>query len=895
MNGCKHDCDKPPVFPKSIVNRPALASIDYRIGTYSRMRVHMLDLLNKSTLLSAWTHRGADDPGIALLEGAAIVGDILTYYQNLYANEVFLRTAEWRESVAELVQLLGYRLTPGVGGEATFAVKVKGDSAVIVPKGFGIKAQIKDQDEAAEFETTEEITAYPHLSAFNLYCPPEGPQSISTGGNQLELLTVGGKNDLATLTELEISKGDRIMLVPDSSVFDDDGASYSPQDKAEILIVSEVETVLNRVIITFEGSLTVNRGNTVSAYIIDRTFRHFGHNATAKLNKYDGINVTQTDTVFDRWIYTTDTGDAYYSTLKRREMPFNQEVDDLALGGILICQGVTDFYDHTVGTYQTDIPFTVVKEIDEVRADTLKWANIEGSTTVVTMKNRLMTNDDIRSEKMDIRKTLFHEAISPELILGAPTEWTDGTFTDGDLQFFGTYAEVKALAQRDLLLVDTENEIVQAVMVNSTAAEFADDLATNERDEVNQWMWDISLDQEPQFRREDFSQVEPRIIVYGNPVSATQGKSEKESVLGSGDNRQTFQTFAIPKKPLTYLLDESQTPAQVPELKIYVEGILWQQVDTFFNSAPDDQVYVVREDHEGKSWIQFGDGKTGARLPSGKNNVKAVYRTGIGAAGSLETEAKPKATGKLKELQEVFMPGPAVGGDDPEELDNARAAAPGKLQSLGRLVGLADYEAEALAVPGVIKVRADWAAPSGVPQVRIVVLTKTGTTAAVDKVRDTMLTYDRCRGASRFPITVVQGILQYIYLKVEVGYEASRRQADVETAVKEALGLIGEEGNGIDNDKGLFGLKARRFGQGTHVSQIMAVIQQVTGVTWVKVDDAQALDLDTPPKTDPAELSKPTVASTDKQIGCLATRILALHALHFDLSLAMDETKKECS
>ena len=36
----------------------------------------------------------------------------------------------------------------------------------------------------------------------------------------------------------------------------------------------------------------------------------------------------------------------------------------------------------------------------------------------------------------------------------------------------------------------------------------------------------------------------------------------------------------------------------------------------------------------------------------------------------------------------------------------------------------------------------------------------------------------------------------------------------MQDAVKEALGLVGEEGNGIENDQGLFGLKSRRFGQG---------------------------------------------------------------------------------
>ncbi len=896
MSSCQHDCDKTPVFPEDIFNRPGLAPLNYRIGSYSRMREHMLDLLNKSPQLARWTHRGADDPGIAILEGAAIVGDILTFYQNLYANEAFLRTAQWRESVAELVQLLGYRLAPGVGGQATFALKIKGDNSVVVPRGFGIKAKLENQDEDSVFETIKEINAHPHLSEFNLFTPPDPALSISSGTNQLELRAVDGNSDLSTLSEFEISKGDRIMLVPDAAMFDDNHVNYATQDKAEILIVAEVETILNRIIISFEGKLTVNRGNSVTAYVIDRTFRHFGHNAASKLNTFDGTDLLVEDTEFNRWINGTDTGNDYYSTLVMKDMPLSQEIDDLALGGLMICQGLAELDDYSVypAVHSDDVSFTVVKEISAIKADTLKWSGLEGSTSVVTLKTRLMTNDDFFSEKMDIKQALFHEVMGPELRLGALTDWTDGPFSDGDLQFFGNYDEVKKLAERDLLLVDTHNEMVQSVSVDTTLDDLAAELTANAFDEKNKWMWHVALDREPQFLREAFSQKDPAIIVYGNPVDTNQGQTEKEAVIGSGDNRKAFQTFVIPKTPLTYLLDESQTPAQVPELAVYVESVLWQKVDNFFNSAADDQVYVVREDKDGNSFVQFGDGKTGLRLPSGKNNVVAVYRTGIGAAGSLEAEAKPKALGKLKELEDVFMPVPAVGGGEAEGEDVARSAAPGKLQSLDRLVGLADFEAEVLALPGVIKARADWAAPNGVPQVQIIVLTETGTTAAVDKVRDTMLTYNRCRGAARFPITVLQGLLQYIYLNMRVGYEASRREMDMKDAVKAALGLVGEEGNGIENDKGLFSLKSRRFGQGAHLSQVLAAVQQVDGVTWVAIVEAQAIDLGTPPKTDPSELSTPPAASTDKGIGCLPTRLLTLHSLHLDLSLAIDQTEREC-
>src|SRR4030095_15847875 len=104
---CRNDCLSPLAFPRRIFNRPGLSRINYRIGDYADIREALLLNLDKEDKLSGWTHRGADDPGIALLEGASILGDILTFYQELYANEAYLNTAQWRDSISDLVKPLG--------------------------------------------------------------------------------------------------------------------------------------------------------------------------------------------------------------------------------------------------------------------------------------------------------------------------------------------------------------------------------------------------------------------------------------------------------------------------------------------------------------------------------------------------------------------------------------------------------------------------------------------------------------------------------------------------------------------------------------------------------------------------------------------------------------------
>ena len=885
MGDCKHDCKKPSVFPKDIWNRPALDEINYRIGSYSSMREYMLDQLNKNTTLQALTHRGADDPAIALLEGNAIVGDILSFYQNLYANEVFLRTADWKESVAELVQLSGYRLAPGVGGEAVYALKVKGDHAVVVPKGFGIKVDLEGNDKTSEFETISELTAYPELSEFYLYRPRFIPNI--TIGTDTFMIPLDAISD-----DLQINEDDRLLV----GIALPDNASCKRINNAEIVIVANTWESFGYLYIKVKGGISgISTSPLLIAFKLDRSFRHFGHTATPIGVDLSSREAELKQTTYQRSLNKTTGNNIVEPPLDEKQFILDQEVDDLAGGKPILIQATlisttTVKSNKSKSGQESEKKYdrTLVRNIKALNQGTYTWGPVTGSGTVVELDDILSPHVETphgmtQEWTTDIRTMVLHEVASKPFIIQAAHR-TTSSVSGSQLYFYGKQSSHKILKGRVVQIVKSNGQLQTATVV---------DTQNNPEELKNRdFMRRVTLDHSVNY--EDYEIENPDVTVYGNIVNTTQGKSQKEVVLGNGDSRQTFQTFAIPKAPLTYLLDESQTPAPAPELDIYVEGILWYRVDTFFNNMRDDQIYVVREDKDGKSYVQFGDGKTGARLPSGRNNVIAIYRTGVGATGVIEEDTTPSATGKLKELEKVFMPGEVVGGDEAEGEDNAREAAPGKMQSLGRLVGLADFEAETRAIPGVLKVRADWTASDGIPLVHIVVLTETGTLAAVGKVQNTLNTYNRCCGPARFPVQVVQGNLQYIYLKVRVGYGSNRKQEDVEAAIKIALGLIGEEGNGIETDKGLFSLKVRYFGQGVHRSQIIAAIQQVDGVTWVEIDDAQALDLGVPPETGPNELAKPVVISTGATIACLPTRILTLHSVHYDLGLTIDDTKKEC-
>ena len=197
------------------------------------------------------------------------------------------------------------------------------------------------------------------------------------------------------------------------------------------------------------------------------------------------------------------------------------------------------------------------------------------------------------------------------------------------------------------------------------------------------------------------------VEVFGNVVMASRGESVFNEVLGSGDAGQTFQSFTLANKPLTYFNDASAPRGRRNTLEVRVNGIVWEEATSFYGKGPDDEIYVVRENDEQESTITFGDGCRGARLPTGVDNVTATYRHGAGAAkppaGAIGQLAKP-----VQGLGRVVNPVAAGGGADADRPRDIRTNAPAGALILGRAVSLPDFEALALEFGGVVNAQAEW-------------------------------------------------------------------------------------------------------------------------------------------------------------------------------------------
>jgi hypothetical protein len=886
-------CVTPLDFPHRPLNRPALDRIAYRIGAYPHFREAMMRSINQSLPLAGWTHRAPDDPGIALLEGAAILGDILTFYQEHYANEAWLRTARWRDSISDLVRVLGYRLSPGLAGAGTFAFEVKGDAPVTIPAGHPLKADLAEVTTQVDFETSTECVAQPALGKFHLYRERNYSGTLA-GRSKFEITAVDGETDSLSLTALGLKKGDKLVLVPGETMWSSPGTTYTAQSVPQFLTVTKVTTTLGRVIVEIEGTLTSQWSSTATAYVLGRNFRHFGHSAPPKYVVPTSTGASVSTTSYDRGLdHDCTEPTAVSPSLDTDLIPLDQEVGDLALGSQLLVIGQV-----SISWGSTRDPFAVVRTIASATAGPATLGNLSGPSTHVRFTQDLIRNPAASTDPYaDIRGIRIHELKSPALTISRVATHPSGNLpASGNnlLFFYGLQKDAALLAGRRLFFRAPDGRTAD-VVCTSTAMDFFGSVATAHIPRM------CGLDFAPSpagFTYADFDETNPTVEVFGNLVDVTQGKTERDVPLGNGDARLSFQTFKLPKAPLTYFLSASATPPEAPELSVWVNGREWTRVDSFFGRSAEEQVWLVREDADGNSYVQFGDGETGARLPSGLQNVVARYRTGSGAYGPAKDGSSPTTPIKLLNLHKLHLLGEVSGGSAAETEDKAREAAPGKIQGLGRLVSIRDYETEVLGIAGVITATAAWGLVDNTPAVLLCVLLEAGregefgslTDADTSSIADTIASYQRCRGSNRFPVVVRQAFYRYAWTEITYAADPALIPADVEAAIHAALGLAGDEAT---ERSGLFGLRARRLGQPEYATSIEAAVQRVAGVRWCRVT---ASGLFAAHLADPAAQALPTAPRNRSELlSCGEDELLQLHTAHIVLTSAPTGTVDPCA
>jgi hypothetical protein len=293
-------------------------------------------------------------------------------------------------------------------------------------------------------------------------------------------------------------------------------------------------------------------------------------------------------------------------------------------------------------------------------------------------------------------------------------------------------------------------------------------------------------------------------------------------------------------------LSEWAAQQPVPPLPVSLQDALlqhlqslqreWEARRDLLDSGPDDRHFVVEIDDERKAHVRFGDGDCG-RSPDAGESFRADTRVGNGTAGNVGAETITRIVFRTGFPSGVNLwprnPLPAVGGQAPEPVPEARLRAPHVFRSrLERAVTADDYAA---IVTRDFASRVQRAAAAVCwtgtgPQVRVAV------DALGQAEPDPALLCEIERHLERFRrmghdvrVAVAQAV------PLDLGLSICVRDSHLRGHVKAALLDVLGNRTLADGRRGFFHPDNLTFGEGVYLSRVVAAAQAVAGVESVRV------------------------------------------------------------
>jgi predicted phage baseplate assembly protein len=759
--------------PAGILNRSGLSAIAYRVGTHGDFLASMLARLSSSDYpaLGGLRTRETNDYAIGVLDAFACAADVLTFYQERLANESYLRTAAERRSLVELARLTNYRLRPGVAAETWVAFTLDeaegSPSQLVLDPGIQLQSVPGPNEVPQTFETVERIDARPEWNAVR----PRMSAPYLPEFNRDDVYFDG--------IDLNVRAGDGVLFVGDEVIRDGSREEWD----FRIVLEVDIDTPNRRTHARLARPLgsrvpRVLPARNPQAFVFRRKASVYGHNAP-------------------RWKTMPEPFKTAYYT----GTPMPTEWPEFIISPSANAVDLDAVYQQVVAGSWLVLSIPTYVELYQVRAATETSRDefaLSGKVTRATLRDP--ENYSLFANK--VRQTTVYVGSEPLRFAEAPIETAvSGTSVVVDRRIEGWVAGRK---------------VIVAGSHQATGAPVSEAVTV------------ARVDPEGSLSRVHFAESlqhtyrRATVVIHGNTARATHGETVNQ-ILGSGDGSRPHQEFTLKQSPLTFLAAETESGA-ASSIEVRVNDIAWREAATLFDATEGDREYVVRVGDSAAATVQFGDGVRGARLPTGRENVRAKYRKGIGAAGNLKSGTLSQLMTRPLGLKAAVNPGPAEGGTDAEDASAARRNMPLGVRALGRTVSLRDYEDFARAFTGIAKAQAT-VLPLKAGRTVVITVggdggaqptpggpTLTRLVAALKKSGDPLV---------RFEVRPYQPVFFRLGLKIkrDPAYLADAVAAAVDTALRSA-----------------FSFEARDFGRPVALSEVIAVAQAVAGVVAVDVD-----------------------------------------------------------
>lgn len=766
---CKTPETEAPGEAPGQINPPGLTAIAFRAGEYSTFLERLLRGLGSGGK-PAPTTRATDDPAIALLDAAASVGDVLTFYSERLANEAFLRTATERRSVLELARSIGYELKPGVAASAYLAFEMADiepsvpqlSGAPGVPKevmldpGIQVMSVPAGSEPPQVFETVEAVRARPGWNALRprRTLPQPLPTSLLDPANAKPLtLYLEG-------TSLNLKPGDVVLFagkeVGGNLVFDGGAAGPVVAFARPIHAVAEDDKI---------------KWTRVDFAPVPGGAPAAPQPPTLKKPVYEGKTDLSTLAVSDvlsgRSVLATDlvaflNVQGWSPEVVQSHVAAPKTAPSLPDLGIFVMRARTGFFGNNAPRQETlpkpenlrgTDPYA--QPWDGSNRRTI-WTDSQGNTWSAATGQALVGD-------------AYLDRVLPEVTAGTWAVFDDAEengvrfkpyrvarATETSVADYGMSARVTGL---NLLNPDPGDPPAAPAkpggLRSRTATAYLDSdklvLAQTPILDLVPAAKPLTLDRLDlrlaagqavvlSGTREDLEGVAWSEILFVAAVVHTDGLTVLTLADAAGNlgPRYSYVRDTVRLNANVALATHGETVREVlgsgsgatanqrfalkrppltytssaaaggvaSSLVVRVNGIRWAEVPSLLDAGPQDQVYVVSRDDGGVSTVTFGDGEHGARLPSGTNNVTAAYRTGIGASGNVPAGSLTVLMTRPLGVSAVSNPVAAGGSAEPETRDNARRSAPAAVLTLGRVVSLQDYEDYSRTFAGTAKAQA---------------------------------------------------------------------------------------------------------------------------------------------------------------------------------------------
>jgi hypothetical protein len=747
-------------FPPVLTIHAGLDRLPRQIATFPEFRESMLAAIPREAALANWRARSSDDFGVMLLEMWAYICDCISFYDEAIAQEEYLRTALLRPSLRKLVALLGYLPRPAVGSRVELAILADGRQPIAIPAGTAFRSGAFPGGSPQVFELESAGRAHPFTNKWTL--ARTRSQTFEPG----PYYTIKRDSFLIDPKSLAV-KVDQLVLVE----------NLDNESESRACTVASV------------SDFNASDGASYKQVTLSTSVPIPGYTPVSKVRLTSPTRTATINTIGDAWFPA---------------IIFDSVVKPIWNGDRIVLQKGSDLRW-----------FSVLAVFD-----TSYELPAPGTTTITDASNKTIT---VTPPAVRVQAT----AVALDVDYNDPSRRGVGmpAWSNADASSIQVHLAFRS-AGTVTVPADTYLRPGQPMILIPPVEGPQDGIAPGRFLLEDKDSTGAAMDANINFGGRSLAPTHPLaqplvapVTVYGNVVTATRGESVNAEALGTGDASVSNLNFKLKKSPLTYF----PAPDGVTStLRVYVDGLEWSEVPSFFSIGGQESVYIVRQNDAGDSFVTFGDGVRGRRLPTG-SQVVAYYRFGAGKAsppaGSVHQIAKP-VTG----INTVRNPVAASGGDDAEPPSGLRTYAPRSALLLGRAISIPDMEAAASSVAGVRAVRAEWRWNES-RQRPLVQIWYIGGSSVADDI--TAKLSGLTDSVTPFEVDEALPVVSTLSLAIET--DAKRLEADVLKAVRDALmdpvtGLLSPEQIGI----GATLMRSRIFERALAVPGSVAV----TGVHW---------------------------------------------------------------